>query len=231
MLAAVRSAMEREFADFFETGTGGKSERLWRQASPRLWDTGSASACDGSRLDGPLPSSAKARSLLRDLPTCFEGQPRGELSRRLAPLPMKPVSRPVIASSFLNVAQTRQRPLIPASLIDIGRGLQTDPIQARRRDWSAGALTRAPICDAQDPGSSYLAFGSWFSCLRSCAAAFKAAFLALRSRPSCARASLAARSATSLALCSSLARRRACSALRSASSLASRLRSSCSRIS
>ena len=51
----------------------GKIRKLWRQAFPRAWDIGSASACDGSRPDGPLPSSGKARSLLRDLPTCFEG--------------------------------------------------------------------------------------------------------------------------------------------------------------
>ena len=95
----------------------GKIRKLWRQAFPRAWDIGSVSACDGSRLDGPLPSSGKARSLLRDLPTCFEGQPRGELSRQLARLPMKPGSRPVIALSFLDVAQDLATATDPASPI------------------------------------------------------------------------------------------------------------------
>ena len=73
MLVAVRSTMNESSQISSRLVQAGKIRKLWRQAFPRAWDIGSVSACDGSRLDGPLPSSGKARSLLRDLPTCFEG--------------------------------------------------------------------------------------------------------------------------------------------------------------
>jgi hypothetical protein len=128
MLAAVRSTMEREFADFFETGTGGENPKALAASFSKGMGHRISQRLQRLKAGRSATVLGKGKELAAGFANLFRGATRGELRRQLARLPMKPGSGPVIALSFLDVAQDLATATDPASPIDIG-GFDI-PIQA-----------------------------------------------------------------------------------------------------
>ena len=103
MLAKIRSAMEQEFAEFFETGAGGEnpktsaasfSEGMGRRICQRLHQL---------KAGRPTNVMARGKDLVAAFGKLFPGDLGTELGHRSVRLPIPPASRLVIASSFVGV--------------------------------------------------------------------------------------------------------------------------------
>jgi hypothetical protein len=130
------------FADFFETGTCGENPKALAASFSKGMGHRISQRLRRLKAGRSATVLGKGKELAAGFANLFRGATRGELRRQLARLPMKPGSGPVIALSFLDVAQDLATATDPASPIDIG-GYDI-PIQAARMllagaaQWASG---------------------------------------------------------------------------------------------